>query len=122
MAKIKIGIFGAGRGVDIAQNLMLLDCEIVALCDFNEKRRNEGLRNLGMAVATFENFDDFIEQEMDAVVLANYFHEHTPYAIKCFEKGIHVFSECISNGTMAEGVELIRAFEKSNSIYMLAEN
>lgn len=33
-----------------------------------------------------------------------------------------MFSECISNGTMAEGVDLIRAFEKSNSIYMLAEN
>ena len=59
---------------------------------------------------------------MDAVVLANYFNEHTPYAIKCLEKGIHVLSECISNGTMAEGVELIRAFEKSNAIYFLAEN
>ncbi len=122
MKNIKIGIFGAGRGVDVAKNLMLLDCEIVALCDFNEKRRNEGLRTLGMEVPAFDDFDDFIEQEMDAVILANYFHEHAPYAIKCFEKGIHVFSECISNGTMAEGVELIRAYEKSNSIYMLAEN
>ena len=122
MKKIKIGIFGAGRGIDIAENFILLGCEIVALCDFNEKRRNEGLKKLGIDVKTFDDFDDFIECEMDAVVLANYFHEHTPYAVKCFEKGIHVFSECISNGTMAEGVELIRAHEKSNSIYMLAEN
>lgn len=122
MKKIRIGIFGAGRGIDIADNLKLLDCEIVALCDFNEKRLNEGLRKLGLDIAAYDNFDDFIEHGMDAVVLANYFHEHTPYAIKCFEKGIHVFSECISNGTMAEGVELIRAHEKSSSIYMLAEN
>ncbi len=122
MKKIKIGIFGAGRGIDIANNLMLLDCEIVALCDFNEERLNNGLKELPEGVAVFSDFDSFIEQEMDAVVLANYFHEHTPYAIKCFEKGIHVFSECISNGTMAEGVELVRAYEKSNSIYMLAEN
>lgn len=122
MKKIRIGIFGAGRGVDIAENLMLLDCEVVALCDFNEKRRKKGIERLGGGLAEFDNFDEFIEYDMDAVVLANYFHEHTPYAIKCFEKGIHVLSECISNGTMAEGVELIRAFEKSNSIYMLAEN
>lgn len=122
MKRIKIGIFGAGRGTDIAANLMLLGCEIVALCDFNKKRLNEGLNKLNKDIAAYENFDDFIEHEMDAVVLANYFHEHTPYAIRCFEKGIHVFSECISNGTMAEGVELIRAYEKSNSIYMLAEN
>ena len=123
MSKIKIGVFGAGRGADIAENLMQIDdCEIVAVCDFNEKRRNNALAELGIDVAVYDNFDDFIEHGIDAVVLANYFHEHTPYAIRCFEKGIHVFSECISNGAMAEGVELIRAYEKSNSIYMLAEN
>ena len=61
------------------------------------------------------NFDKFIEHDMDAVVLANYANEHAPYAIRCFEKNLHVYSECISNGTMAEGVELIRAFEKSES-------
>lgn len=122
MNKIKIGIFGAGRGIDIAENLLLLDCEIVALCEFNEQRAADGLKRLGIDVPVFKDFDTFLNVKPDAVVLANYFHEHTPYAIKCFEKGIHVFSECISNGTMAQGVELIRAYEKSNSIYMLAEN
>jgi len=122
MDKIKIGIFGAGRGIDIAENLLNLGCEIVALCEFNPKRAANGLKKLGKDIPVYADFDEFIEQPMDAVVFANYFHEHTPYAIKCFEKGIHVFSECISNGTMAEGVELIRAYEKSNSIYMLAEN
>lgn len=122
MNKIRIGIFGAGRGVSIAENLLNLDCEVVALCDFNKKRLESGLKDLGKEVACFEDFDSFIEYPMDAVVIANYFHEHTPYAIKCFEKNIHVFCECISNATMAEGVELIRAYEKSNSIYMLAEN
>ena len=122
MNKIRIGIFGAGRGVSIAENLLNLDCEVVALCDFNKKRLESGLKDLGKEVACFEDFDSFIEYPMDAVVIANYFHEHTPYAIKCFEKNIHVFCECISNATMAEGVELIRAYEKSKSIYMLAEN
>ena len=122
MEKIKVGILGAGRGIDLAHNLNLAGAEIVALCDFNEKRLAQGLENLGFDVPTFKNFDEFIEQEMDAVVLANYFHEHTPFAIKCFEKGLHVLSECIANGTLAEGVELIRAHEKNNSIYMLAEN
>lgn len=123
MKKFRIGIFGMGRGIDIAENLSLLDdCEIVAFCEFDAERAKAGLEKFGKEVPVFENFDIFLEQNLDAVVLANYFHEHTPYAIKCFEKNIHVLSECISNGTMAEGVELIRAFEKSNSIYMLAEN
>lgn len=122
MKKLKIGLFGVGRGMDIAKNFMLLDCEIVAVCDFHEKRLQKAIAQLGKGVAVYRDFDEFIEHDMDAVILANYFHEHAPYAIKCFERGIHVFSECISNGTMAEGVELMEAFEKSDSIYMLAEN
>ena len=122
MKNLKIGVFGTGRGVDIAKNFMLQGCEIVAACDFSKDRLQKATTQLGSDIALYDNFDAFIEHDMDAVILANYFHEHAPYAIKCFERGIHVYSECISNGTMAEGVELIRAFEKSNVIYMLAEN
>ena len=122
MKKIKIGIFGVGRGMDLAKDFMLLGADIAAICDFNEERLEEATKKIGKDTAVYSDFDSFIEHDLDAVVLANYFHEHTPFAIKCFEKGIHVFSECISNGTMAEGIELLKAFEKSNSIYMLAEN
>ncbi len=122
LKKYKIGILGAGRGIDIAENFLLLGCEIAAVCDFNKKRLDAGIEKLGIDVPAFDNFDDFIETDLDAVVLANYFHEHTPFAVRCFEKNIHVFSECISNGTMAQGVELLRAYEKSESIYMIAEN
>ena len=122
MKKIKIGIFGVGRGMDLAKDFMLLGADIVAICDFNEERLEEATKKVGKDTAVYSDFDSFIEHDLDAVVLANYFHEHAPFAIKCFEKGIHVFSECISNGTMAEGIELLKAFEKSNSIYMLAEN
>ena len=122
MNKLKIGIFGAGRGVDLAASFISVGCEVVALCDFNEKRLEKGLKNLGVEVKAYKNFDEFIEHDLDAVVIANYFHEHAPFAIKCFEKNIHVFCECISNGTMKEGIMLLDAFKKSKSIFMLAEN
>lgn len=122
MSKIKLGVFGAGRGIDLAKNFMLLNCEIVALCERDKERAAKGLEKLEINVPVFESFDDFIKQDMDAVILANFFHEHAPFAIKCFEKGIHVFCECIPNSTLADGVELVRAYEKSDSIFMLAEN
>ena len=123
MANLKIGIFGAGvRGLYVARDFMMLNCDIVAVCDFRKERLEVAKKELGDSVTLYDDFDSFVEHSMDAVVLANYFNEHAPYAIKCFEKGLHVYSECISNGTMAEGVELIKAFEKSKSIYMLAEN
>ena len=125
MKKLKIGVFGAGvRGRSLARTLLALNCDIVALCEFVEREEEllKTAKEMPEGVALYHDFDEFINHEMDAVILTNYFHEHAPYAIKCFEKGLHVLSECISNGTMGEGVDLIRAFEKSNSIYMLAEN
>ena len=129
MKPIRVGIFGAGRGADLAYDQKAAGANVVALCDFSEKRREDGAKRLikdkivdENDFAVYDDFDKFIEHDMDAVVLANYFHEHAPYAIKCLERGIHVFSECLSNGTMAEGIELVRAFEKSNAVYFLAEN
>ena len=122
MNRLRVGVFGAGRGLEIAKNFMLLNAEIVALCDYHKERREAALKQLDRSVAAYENFDEFIEHPMDAVILANNFYQHAPFAVKCFERNIHVFCECVSNGTMGEGVELVRAFEKSQSIYMLGEN
>ena len=123
MKKIRIGVFGVGaRGRQLIGTLLLLNCEIVALCDTRESELCKAAALLGGDTATYRDFDAFLDHGMDAVVLANYFHEHAPYAIRCFRRGIHVFSECIANGTMAEGVALVREFRKSSSIYMLGEN
>ena len=123
MKRIRVGIFGYGiRGETLVKDFLLCGAEIVAISETRPERLELAKKHFGADVKYSDNFDEFIETEMDAVVLTNFFSEHAPYAIKCFEKNIHVFSECISNGTMAEGVELLRAFKKSKSIYMLAEN
>lgn len=125
MKKIKVGMFGVGaRGRSLIEPIMMLNCDIVAICESKERQGeiDKALEMCGKNVAVYHDFDEFLNHGFDAVILANYFHEHTPYAIRCFEKGVHVYSECIANSTMAEGVALIRAFEKSKSIYMLAEN
>lgn len=120
MQQIRLGVVGAGRGMDIAHYFMMQGVKVVALCDLGQRKFSYS--RLPNGATFYENFDEFIKHDMDAVILGNNFHEHAPYAIKCFKRGFHVYSECISNSTMAEGVELLREFEKSNSIYMLAEN
>jgi predicted dehydrogenase len=55
-------------------------------------------------------------------MLCNYFNEHAEYAVRCLERNIHVLSETMSNTTMADGVKLVRAAEKSKAFYMIAEN
>lgn len=120
---VKIGIFGGYRGSSYYKNLMANNGEIVAVCDKNEKYAQKAKDMLGGDVAVYTDFDSLISHPgLEAILLSNYFHEHAPYAIQALEKGIHVLSECTSNGTMAEGVALVRAAEKSGAIYMLAEN
>ena len=123
MKTVKIGIFGLGRGSSFYKCIQHNNGEIVAVCEKGSVRLEAAKKQLGDDVAYYTDFDEFLSHPgMEAVLLCNYFHEHASYAIKALEKNIHVLSECTSNGTMAEGVALVRAAEKSKAIYMLAEN
>ena len=120
MKKVRIGVFGLGRGgfavryCNIAKN-----AEVVAICDRLvdklDRFRAEG-------IACFDNFDDFIQYDMDAVILANYATEHAPYAIKAMKAGKHVLSEVLPFQCLKEGVELVEAVEETGMIYAYAEN
>lgn len=117
---IKVGVIGVGRGSSFAVNAAHTGMQLVALCDtWEEKLQNAGKQ---FNVATYTDYDRFLEHDMDAVILANYFHEHAPFAVKALNAGKHVMSECIACKTVGEGVELARAVEKSGKIYMFAEN
>ena len=118
---IRVGVVGIRRGQPFMEGATeVLGMELVAICDTWKERLEEVGKKYG--VATYTNYDEFLEHDMDAVILANYFHEHAPFAIKALEAGFHVMSEPSCNATLAEGVALCRAVEKSRKIYMLAEN
>ena len=127
MQKIKLGIFGLGRGRSFFPAILHEGVEVVAVCETIDRRiemAKKEYKDAGGAneFAVYKNFDEFINHDLDAVLLCNFFNEHTKYAIKCLEKDIHVLCECQSNATMADGVKLVRAQEKSNAKFMLLEN
>ncbi len=115
--RIRVGVVGVGRGLSMGTRGTL---ELVALCDTWEERLTTAGESLG--VETYTDFDTFLGHDMDAVILANYFHEHAPFAIKALEAGKHVMSETAACHTLAEGVALVRAVEKSGLTYVFAEN
>ena len=121
MEKIRLGVFGLGRGRSLFASMLAAGAEIVAVCEKDERRIEEALK-IAPEIAVYRNFDEFIEHPMDAVMLCNYFNEHAEYAVRCLERNIHVLSETTSNTTMADGVKLVRAAEKSKAFYMIAEN
>ncbi len=118
---INVGVIGVGRGQSFASGATdLVGMKLVALCDTWETKLQDAGKRYG--VSTYTDYDKFLEHDMDAVILANYFHEHAPFAIKALAAGKHVMSETACNATLAEGVALCRAVEKSKKTYMLAEN
>jgi len=122
MKPIRMGIFGANRGLDYADSILLNNADIVAVCDKNEHWLNRARERFGDKASYYTDFEEFFKHDLDAVLLANYFNEHAPYAIRFLNKGVHVLSECTAAETMADCVALVEAAEKSSAKYMLSEN
>ena len=124
MRKVRIGVLGAYRGTSMINYCKRADhAEVVAICDKSPEALDaQRAAAEGLDIAFYERFDDFIEHDMDAVVLANYANEHAPFAIRCLKKGLHVFSEVLPVQNMKEAVELVEAVEESGLVYAYGEN
>lgn len=117
---IRVGVVGVGRGQTFMRQAPVVGMELAAICDIWKERLEQVGQDLG--VATYTDYDRFLEHDMDAVVTANYFHQHAPFAIKALRAGKHVMSETAACKTLAEGVALCREVERSGKIYLFAEN
>lgn len=117
---IRIGVLGVRRGMSLAATAEAAGLKVVALCDTWEAKLAEAGQRL--AVATYADFDRFLDHDMDGVIVANFAHQHAPFAIRAMEAGKHVLSETLACKTPAEGVALARAVERTGRIYMFAEN
>lgn len=124
--KIRVGVVGVRRGGSFAREAGdAVGMELVAMCDTWASRLREVKKQFASAgrhITTYTDYDKFLAHDMDAVILANYFHEHAQFAIKALRAGKHVMSETTACMTMGLGVELVETVAKSGLIYMFAEN
>ena len=123
-SRLKIGIMGARMGGAHAGCFKALkDLAVVtAVCEKETELHGSLDHDLEPGAVYYSDFDEFIRSGIDAVVLANYFHEHAIYAIKAFEAGVDVLSETTAAPSLAQCVELVEAAEKYGRKYMLAIN
>lgn len=122
--KIRVGVVGVGRGSSmIKYSVAAENAELVAICDNWEEGLERKKKEYGEeTISYYTSFDEFLNHDMDAVVLANYATEHAPFAVKAMEKGFDVLSECLPVQTMAEAVELVEAMERTGKRYCFLEN
>jgi predicted dehydrogenase len=116
---VRVGVLGLRRGADLARLAQQAGMQVVAVCDRDDRRR-EAATVLG--AAAYRDVEPFLGHAMDAVILVNDFDQHAPAAIAALDRGLSVLSETAACRTVAEGVALVEAAERSAGVYMFAEN
>jgi predicted dehydrogenase len=118
---IKVGIVGA-RGLSTVLGFQALPkTKVEALCDLNEDLLKEQAQKHNIP-KTYRIFEDMLESDIDAVIIATPMHYHVPQTIQALEAGKHVLSEVTAGVTMDELWWLIECVEKYKKVYMMAEN
>ncbi len=110
-----IGLGGQGRqhAKTFASNS---DCEVVAICDVDPKRRDQGreeLRDHG-DVKAIEDYRQILDDaSIQSVSIATPDHWHTPIALAALAASKHVYVEKPCSHNVREGVLLQQAAQKS---------
>jgi len=114
--RIRLGIWGLGRGLSFFKTCEALNIEVVAGCDFNRHMRDR-FAELNPGALVTEDAEAFLVEDFDAVLLATFCPAHADDAIRCLESGKHVLSEVTSFHTLSEGLTaLTRMPRGANSI------
>lgn len=126
--KVKVAVVGLSRGLDIAQGLVgNKNARIAAICDLLPERRERGIqfckKNDITDYEVFENYEQVLASDVDAIILATDLHLHTPMSIKALEAGKHVLSEIPAVHNMQDIKDLKAAVKAHPEVkYFCGEN
>ncbi len=119
---MKIGILGAGpfpnHFIPLFQAHPLV--EEVVIAERMAERRDAACKKHGIKRA-FDNFDDLLASDVDAIGVYTQRWTHAPWAIKAMRAGKHVFSAVPAAISLEELEELIDTVKETGQLYMLGE-
>ena len=132
MKTVRVGLVGLGmRGPGAVENFSLIPgVQIVALCDFDEKRavkQNERLRKQGLAPAAIysgaEGYKELCKRpDIDLVYIATDWAHHAIVAKCALENGKNVADEVPSAMNLQECWDLVNLAEQKQRNCMILEN
>lgn len=127
MDKVKLGIIGIGNmGSGHIGNLLkglVPEIELTAVADIREARRAWAKETLPESVAIFEDGDSLIDSgTCDAVLIAVPHYDHPTFAIKAFEKGLHVMCEKPAGVYTKQVREMNEAAAKTDKVFGMMFN
>ncbi|MCF3943305.1 Gfo/Idh/MocA family protein [Oceanobacillus alkalisoli] len=124
MAKVKVGILGAGFAAGLHADILQDDerVEIVAIADLYIDKAKQLADTIKYDVQAVDSLDKLIELGVDAVYVTTPNTLHVEAVITCLENNIHVFSEKPMATTIEGARKILDATKKSEGIYNLGMN
>jgi predicted dehydrogenase len=116
--KVRHAVIGTGSqgGAHARTFSKLENCEVVALCDIDQSRREKVRDAIGNPAGTklYEDFRELLKDDsIDSVSIATCDHWHTPVALHALKAGKHVYVEKPCCHNPAEGAALLKAAQKT---------
>ena len=122
MKEIRIGVLGAGP---FANNFLPLFkahpiVKDVYLAERMKERREPTAEKFGLAT-TFDDYEDLLKSDVDAIGVFSQRWTHAAQAIKAMRAGKHVFSAVPAAISLEDLEELIATVKETGQLYMLGE-
>ena len=107
-----IGFGGRSRGLyrELGGLRSSGDCATVAICDVDEKRLADGLKQVGPGVTPYRDYRHvLLRKDVDAVVIGTPDHWHAVQFVHAAECGKHIYCEKPACCTIEEGKAMVAA-------------
>lgn len=124
MKKYKVGMVGVGRATAYGHIFANHpDTEVVSLCDMNQDILAQNGADFGLSDnCLFDNYDDFLNSDVDIVVLGTPIPFHAEQTIKALDAGKHVLCEVTASNNITDCQRMVDAVRRAKTKFMLAEN
>ena len=122
MEQVRLGIIGVGNmGSGHLQNIevkkLCPEIKVTAVADINPARLDWAKETAGEGLALFDNAEEMMDSGLiDAVLIAVPHYFHPVYAIKAFERKLHVMSEKPAGVYTRQVKEMNAAAEKAGGV------
>jgi predicted dehydrogenase len=122
MKKLKFGVIGSARGMDISKVFKVLsEAALVSLFDLDKELGEKTAAGIPGCKA-FHDYEKFVGSDIDVAIVASPVHYHVENAIALLENNIHVLSEVIAATDLRQAKQLVDTCNKSKAGYMMLEN
>jgi len=122
---VKVGVIGVtGRGGSLAKSLHIPNgrSQVVAGMDAFEEALPMFKRDVNPDAFVTTRLEEFLEQDMDAIVVGSPDHTHEKYVLAAFQAGKHVFCEKPLGITTKSCDRMLEAWQKSGKKFMVGFN